>query len=111
MQLYVLFVARTKQLCTSSGKFLRVESCHPESSDFLGLCIYHIIIFDYKNVQAEFLLFECLQDITGGELLFVLGMQVKKISVKRLIYFKIIQDKPGKHSKHDNYNGKHLNQA
>ena len=23
---------------TSSGKFLRVESCHPESSDFLGLC-------------------------------------------------------------------------
>ena len=25
-------------LRTSSGKFLRVESCHPESSDFLGLC-------------------------------------------------------------------------
>ena len=40
------------------------------------------MIFVDKNVQAEFLLFECLQDITGGELLFVLGMQVRKISVK-----------------------------
>ena len=28
---------RENDLGTSSGKFLHVESCHPESSDFLGL--------------------------------------------------------------------------
>ena len=33
---YVFF--RENDLRTSSGKFLRVESCHPESLDFLGLC-------------------------------------------------------------------------
>ena len=31
------FFCRKNDLRTSSGKFLRVESCHPESSDFLGL--------------------------------------------------------------------------
>ena len=77
--------------------------------DIYFICSY-IIIFDNKNVQAEFLLFECLQDITGGELLFVLGMQVKK-NLYRLMYFKIIQDNPGIHNKHDNYNCQHLNQA
>ena len=34
--IYALF-CRENDLRTSSGKFLRVESCHPESSDFLGL--------------------------------------------------------------------------
>ena len=34
--IYALF-CRENNLRTSSGKFLRVESCHPESSDFLGL--------------------------------------------------------------------------
>ena len=45
--IYALFVIKTifaifgrkNDLRTSSGKFLRVESCHPESSDFLGLCL------------------------------------------------------------------------
>ena len=55
LQFYVLFVAkrvyalylsrktiyalfgRENDLRTSSGKFLCVEFCHPESSDFLGL--------------------------------------------------------------------------
>ena len=31
------FFCRKNDLRTSSGKFLRVDSCHPESSDFLGL--------------------------------------------------------------------------
>ena len=31
--------ARKNDLRTSSGKFLCVEICHPESSDFLGLCL------------------------------------------------------------------------
>ena len=31
------FFCRENDSRTSSGKFLRVESCHPESSDFLGL--------------------------------------------------------------------------
>ena len=35
--IYALF-CRENNLRTSTGKFLRVESCHPESSDFLGLC-------------------------------------------------------------------------
>ena len=47
--LCTLFLSRTRftrffrgnDLCTSSGKFLRVESCHPKSLDFLGLCVYH----------------------------------------------------------------------
>ena len=34
--IYMLF-CHENDLRTSSGKFLRVESCHPESSDFLGL--------------------------------------------------------------------------
>ena len=56
LQFYLLFVAKTiyalyllqkntyKLFCrkndlpTSSGKFLRVEFSHPESSDFLGIC-------------------------------------------------------------------------
>ena len=33
--LHIFF--RENNLRTSSGKFLRAESCHPESSDFLGL--------------------------------------------------------------------------
>ena len=33
------FFCRENNLHTSSGKFLRVEFCHPESSDFLGLCV------------------------------------------------------------------------
>ena len=36
---FTRFFCRENNLCTSSGKFLRVESCHPESLDFLGLCI------------------------------------------------------------------------
>ena len=45
--LYTLCLSRKRFTCvfchenvlrTSSGKFLRVESCHPESSDFLDLC-------------------------------------------------------------------------
>ena len=36
--IYALF-CRENDLRTSSGKFWRVESCHPESSDFLGLWI------------------------------------------------------------------------
>ena len=32
------FICRKNDLRTLSGKFLRVESCHPERSDFLGLC-------------------------------------------------------------------------
>ena len=37
--LRVFFVAKTIYVffVTSFGKFLRVESCHPESLDFLGL--------------------------------------------------------------------------
>ena len=35
------FFCRENDLRTSSGKFLRVESCHPESSDFLGLWPFH----------------------------------------------------------------------
>ena len=31
------FFCRENDLRTLSGKFLRVESCHPESSEFLGL--------------------------------------------------------------------------
>ena len=31
------FFCRESNLRTSSGKFLRVQFCHPESSDFLGL--------------------------------------------------------------------------
>ena len=34
---FTRFFCRKNDLRTSSGKFLRVESCHPESSDFLGL--------------------------------------------------------------------------
>ena len=34
---YAFFFAQNN-LRTSCGKFLRVESCHPENSDFLGLC-------------------------------------------------------------------------
>ena len=37
------FFCRENDLRTSSGKFLRVESCHPESSDFLGLCFMHLL--------------------------------------------------------------------
>ena len=36
-RIYAHFFCRENDLRTSSGKFLRVESCHPESSDFLGL--------------------------------------------------------------------------
>ena len=39
------------------------------------------------------------------------GHAGKKDFRKRLIYFKIIQDNPGNHSKHDNYNGIYLNQS
>ena len=38
------FFCRENDLRTSSGKFLRVESCHPENSDFLGLCL-HVVNF------------------------------------------------------------------
>ena len=38
---FTRFFCRENNLRTSSGKFLRVESCHPESSDFLGLWIYY----------------------------------------------------------------------
>ena len=34
---FTRFFCRENDLHISSGKFLRVESCHPESSDFLGL--------------------------------------------------------------------------
>ena len=40
LQFYVLF-CRKSDLRTLSGKLLRVEICHPESSDFLGLCLVH----------------------------------------------------------------------
>ena len=35
--IYAHFFCRENNLRTSSGKFLRVEFCHSESSDFLGL--------------------------------------------------------------------------
>ena len=34
--MFAIFAGKN-DLRTSSGKFLRVESCHPESLDFLGL--------------------------------------------------------------------------
>ena len=40
-KLFTRFFCRKNHLRTSSGKFLRVESCHPESSDFLGLWSMH----------------------------------------------------------------------
>ena len=36
-KLFTHFFCRENDLRTLSGKFLRVEFCHPESSDFLGL--------------------------------------------------------------------------
>ena len=40
IMIYILF-CRENDLLTLSGKFLRVESCHPESSDFFGLWSHH----------------------------------------------------------------------
>ena len=42
-RIYSYFFCRENDLRTSSGKFLCVESCHPESSDFSGLCPSHPI--------------------------------------------------------------------
>ena len=39
---FTFFFFRENNLRTSSGKFLRVESRHPESSDFLGLWPEHM---------------------------------------------------------------------
>ena len=36
-KLFTHFICHENDLHTSSGKFLRIQSCHPESSDFLGL--------------------------------------------------------------------------
>ena len=52
--LRTLLVAK-HDLRTSSGKFLRVEFCHPESSDFLGLCYYHwlsLIIWKSEKLDS-----------------------------------------------------------
>ena len=55
MQFYVLFCCENdihtllvakNDLRTSSGKFLCVEFCHPENSDFLGLCYFDMLSYD-----------------------------------------------------------------
>ena len=43
---------RENDLGTLSGKFFRVESCHPESSDFLGLCCYISMMFSSVMLQC-----------------------------------------------------------
>ena len=50
------FFCRENDIRTSSGKFLRVESCHPESSDFLGLCLQGAQNLEYHGAcrLAEF---------------------------------------------------------
>ena len=48
---FTRFFCRKNSLRTSSGKFLRVESCHPESSDFLVLCINISTKLKIQNVD------------------------------------------------------------
>ena len=43
-RIYAHFFCRENDLRTSSGKFLRVESCHPESLDFLGLWLADMVV-------------------------------------------------------------------
>ena len=43
--IYAFFCSKN-DLRTSSGKFLCVEFCHPENSDFLGLCYFDMLSYD-----------------------------------------------------------------
>ena len=53
---------------TSSGKFLRVESCYPESFGFLRLCILAVKSFticsygDYEDSEDSFLGQTCVEE-------------------------------------------------
>ena len=47
------FFCRENDLRTSSGKFFRVESCHPESSDFLGLCMVVEVFLVLDDTKME----------------------------------------------------------
>ena len=53
------FLCRKNDLCSSSGKFLCVEFCHPESSDFLGL--WASAVFLHRSNWGE----RCLALING----------------------------------------------
>ena len=75
--IYAFFSCRENDLCTWSGKFLRVESCHPENSDFLGLCwnqtdefwIFHscvIGISSWKRRSAHLLMNSSLPSVSRG---------------------------------------------
>ena len=45
------FFCQENDLRSSSGEFLCVEFCHPESSDFLGLCVCHCDIHAHNIHQ------------------------------------------------------------
>ena len=49
---FTRFFCCENNLRTSSGKFLRIESCHPESLDFLGLCCIYTNCSDGNLMPA-----------------------------------------------------------